>query len=1104
MAHALGRAVPFDAYCASTTDPATRLITHAEADGLGAPEGGPGGGRGNVFLDRLYFEERLDQLAALLRARRPAATLAEITAGAPERSLRHRELLGPLGFAHEVSGVFTDGGLWGSLDLIRRADRPDFGPREVRLLRRVAPHVGAGLKAAALRARAAAGGDGPAAPGVLTLAPDGRVLSATPAAALWLADLEDLHPAWRDGAPPVPVRMVAGALRRALAPAGGGDPGAVPRVRVRGRSGRWLTLYASLTEPAADRPGETVVVIAPAPPDEVAWLNAAAYGLSGREAEVIERIARGFSTRADRGRPCALRAHRAAPRGQRLREGRGAQPARPAQAPVPRPPAARPRRRLTRRRGRLPVGPVNRVGPWGASREADTSARGDLRLARRRAATTRAHAGQTGPADRRGGSGRAPHRAGSASSTSRSGAVLWEGPPSEPRGCRTASPWRSTGVATGPARAAAWSGRDSKAGSKTARMSSTQRRSRTARSGGTAHTERTPGRTPAPGGEGPTRAQRVAALATVRAGGAHADLGQVQRILRRLRFLGADEAVQADRLDRPTSEALRRYQRQRQLPETGDFDAATRAELAQPVCGTPDRRPARQSRGLRFNTPVGAWDRRDFRNTFTTAPGSSGTLTQTLSFADAKAAVNRAFATWSKVDVQLRFTEVALNKNPDVIIEWVPFDHSQQAKDDTNGGWELPDATSLDDKVDPAAAHADFPPRSISGDADGNVEDPPLCLHFDDEEELWDDDLTFRVALHEIGHLLGLDHSTPPPPDPGEAPQRAVMEPQLWSYSDLQDDDRAGVRSLYTVPGPERFNFIWMEGTLERRAEWGVTPDEIESTIEAARDEGFQPARLNAYVLPDGGRRYNVVLEKLTQDRHWVGGHTRPDFEQKRGEYEGQGYRLIDVNTVVSAGGEARYNAVWARNGVNLVAFVGLDLVELEQTVEKFKALRYRPTTINGYQTPGGESGWNLIVVKQGELGDGRFWRATWNATRDALFAAPSRTRRTGTPPPTSTPSSCATGAASAGTGSGRRWTRSPTTSARGPGSGSTPSGAPPCWRSRASPPGCSTPTSARPRRRAAPPPSRPRSTRRPPAGTRCPWGWRWTSAACTPPAPTS
>src|SRR5215217_8826393 len=130
-----------------------------------------------------------------------------------------------MGFAHEVSSVFADGGgLWGVMDLSRRAGAPDFGPREVRLLKRVAPHVGAGLKAAALRLRAttAPGGpdgpDGPDVPGVLTLDREGRVLSHTPAARRWLEDLEDLHPAWRENDPPVPVRMVAGALRRALSP----------------------------------------------------------------------------------------------------------------------------------------------------------------------------------------------------------------------------------------------------------------------------------------------------------------------------------------------------------------------------------------------------------------------------------------------------------------------------------------------------------------------------------------------------------------------------------------------------------------------------------------------------------------------------------------------------------------------------------------------------------------------------------------------------------------------------------------------------------------------------------------------------------------------
>lgn len=120
--------------------------------------------------------------------------------------------------------------------------------------------------------------------------------SHTPAALRWLEDLEDLHPAWREKDPPVPVRMVAGALRRALSPESDGDSHLVPRVRVRGRSGRWLTLHSSLAEPAAGRPGETVVVIEPARAEDVAWLNAAAHGFTSREEEVVKLVIRGLST----------------------------------------------------------------------------------------------------------------------------------------------------------------------------------------------------------------------------------------------------------------------------------------------------------------------------------------------------------------------------------------------------------------------------------------------------------------------------------------------------------------------------------------------------------------------------------------------------------------------------------------------------------------------------------------------------------------------------------------------------------------------------------------------------------------------------------------
>ena len=191
VAKGLRRVVPFAAYCASTMDPATNLITRGIADGMGD---GRGSGRGNVFFDRIYFEEGIDKIASMLREKRATELLSEATGGKLERSLRFRELLEPLGFGHEMSGAFVDGSLWGGMDLIRGAGDEDFTTREVQLFRRVAPHVGAGLKAAALHSKAIAEHGGPDIPGVLTLDRQGRVISHTPAARRWLEDLEDLHP----------------------------------------------------------------------------------------------------------------------------------------------------------------------------------------------------------------------------------------------------------------------------------------------------------------------------------------------------------------------------------------------------------------------------------------------------------------------------------------------------------------------------------------------------------------------------------------------------------------------------------------------------------------------------------------------------------------------------------------------------------------------------------------------------------------------------------------------------------------------------------------------------------------------------------------------
>ena len=295
VAGRLRRSVPFEAFCASTVDPATNLMTHGIAEGMGEDSGD----EANIFLDQIYFEEDLPQFTKMAREGRQVALLSESTGGELDRSLRYRHLLRPFGFGYELGSVFIDGSAWGGMDLIRTQEDPDFDAREVRLVRKAVPHITAGLRSAALRRAATVEPTAEDAPGVLTLDRRGHVISHTPSAERLLAELQDLDPRWRKGVLPMSVRSVANAVRRTLAPRTDRDENLVPRVRVRARSGRWLTLHASLTEPGGTDGGasETVVVVEPARPLEVAWLNAAAHGLTPREEEVVRLVLRGSSTR---------------------------------------------------------------------------------------------------------------------------------------------------------------------------------------------------------------------------------------------------------------------------------------------------------------------------------------------------------------------------------------------------------------------------------------------------------------------------------------------------------------------------------------------------------------------------------------------------------------------------------------------------------------------------------------------------------------------------------------------------------------------------------------------------------------------------------------
>src|SRR5687767_8598839 len=82
---------------------------------------------------------------------------------------------------------------------------------------------------------------------------------------------------------------------------------------------------------------------------------------------------------------------------------------------------------------------------------------------------------------------------------------------------------------------------------------------------------------------------------------------KVQDYLRRFGYLEDDESrVEVGTLDHPTEEALRRFQRFYQLPETGEFDDETRTAMMQPRCALPDT----PTLSVGFATTC-AWDHTD-------------------------------------------------------------------------------------------------------------------------------------------------------------------------------------------------------------------------------------------------------------------------------------------------------------------------------------------------------------------------------------------------------------------------------------------------------------------------------------------------------------
>jgi Matrixin/Putative peptidoglycan binding domain len=216
--------------------------------------------------------------------------------------------------------------------------------------------------------------------------------------------------------------------------------------------------------------------------------------------------------------------------------------------------------------------------------------------------------------------------------------------------------------------------------------------------------------------------------------------------------------------DELMEEAVVLYQAQNALKPDGVVGPKTIARMRERRCGNPDvvTRDGPQP----FVLSGSRWTTNELRYSF---DNTGVDLTE----AEVGAALRGAFDRWEQAS-PLTFTEVAAGASAETRIGWFTRDHGDANPFD--------DAGSLAGNV---LAHCFYPPPrggSFPGDC-----------HFDEHEE-WSltpptgiDLLT--VAIHELGHGLGLDHSNV---------RSAVM---FASYGgprrELNSDDVNGIRAIY-------------------------------------------------------------------------------------------------------------------------------------------------------------------------------------------------------------------------------------------------------------------------------------------------------------------
>lgn len=267
------------------------------------------------------------------------------------------------------------------------------------------------------------------------------------------------------------------------------------------------------------------------------------------------------------------------------------------------------------------------------------------------------------------------------------------------------------------------------------------------------------------------------------------DVRVLQSLLSQMGYLGRDR--QPGTMCKCTCAALRSLQKLYGLKDSGEADRETLQFLERPRCGVPDigPDPTRSSGPAPFVLRGCNYDRAELTYAFINGtPDLGGQLEREI--------VREAFGAWSSV-TPLRFTEVGDQNPHDFPISWQQGNHGDGSPFDGQG-------TATGNTL----AHAFYPPP-CGGAFSG-------ALHFD-EDESWTDQASpgrirlLNVAIHEIGHLLGLDHS-----DQQDAIMFAFYDDNVDS---LRPDDVNGAQALYGAPAS---GIAPIRGRLERATDRAV------------------------------------------------------------------------------------------------------------------------------------------------------------------------------------------------------------------------------------------------------------------------------------------